>query len=268
MLLFFYCVSSQESLSAAVSNNISLAQQTFENEKRDFLRFLNQIDPKIQHPNAPNGDPNGNAGSLMGELRKFIRLWLKIYSEAVQEEKSQDLLDQLDHCQDIEELLEKARAILTNFRCISTPNISMALNQELLSLQSLEPPNFKKPCCLVCPGLRCTARCRCVCDEENLQCGLCRCELLDSSHGLLLIALAVSWLLMLILLIMYFFSERSTHLAWEAAWDAAPLVLYTMCLSLVLCRYERVCAMGRQQSQWKLAQHHAFSEVCADSSTA
>lgn len=239
-------------------NNTTLAQQTFDNERRDFIRFLNQLQGLVV--------VDGSDVELQAELRKFIGMWLRIYSEAFKQEKLlEDLLASLNQCQNIEELLKQSRAILEqSFTWISDP-MSEGLQQEVVGLQSLELPNFKKPCCTFCPGFYCKARCLCSVDEETIYCGFCHWEVLDSSHGLLVIALAVSSLLILILVALFLLTDRSSSHAWEAAWDIAPLALYTVCLLTILCRYEQVCALGRQQGQWQEEQHRAFTDLCADS---
>ena len=46
--------------------------------------------------------------------------------------------------------------------------------------------------------------------------------------------------------VFFFLSEGTARLALETLWDLLPLVLYLLCLTLILCRFERVCFLGRQ----------------------
>ena len=47
--------------------------------------------------------------------------------------------------------------------------------------------------------------------------------------------------------VFFLLSARTARLALDTAWDLLPLLLYLLCLTLILCRFERVCFLGRQQ---------------------
>jgi hypothetical protein len=46
--------------------------------------------------------------------------------------------------------------------------------------------------------------------------------------------------------VFFLLSARTVRLAVDTLWDLLPLLLYLLCLTLILCRFERVCFLGRQ----------------------
>lgn len=246
-----------ESLKASVKSNIELAHKNFLQERKDFLRFLDQLQETLHGVEDLE---------LAQEVRKFIVLWLRIYTETFRRTESQETRHAeqlLEKCENVAQVLQQTRVILqqTNFETVLVDSFDLSADVRGL-LANLEPPTVSMRGCACGPDwIQLKSRCRCHMDEESIDCCLCHVDLLDTSHGLLLIALIAGTLLVFINLVFFLLSARTVRLAVDTLWDLLPLLLYLLCLTLILCRFERVCFLGRQHGEWTEQRREAFLEL-------
>eukprot|EP00434_Breviolum_minutum_P034116 symbB.v1.2.030187.t2/scaffold3376.1/size58184/2 len=243
-------------LSEWVRQNVALGQKRFDEERHDLLRFLEQFQPML----AESADP-----ILELEIKKFIVLWLRIYTEAfaanhedTEDSESPDRFDVENPALWDMEIIDMVKQ-----SCFQSAILSPSFQPpDVSSLETiLEPPHFEG--LTIAPRwLQWSWKPRCRLDEESVDCCFCHVDLLDGSHGLLLMALLAGMMLIPMNLAFYLFSQRTSQLAWETAWDLGPLLIYLSCLGFILCRFERVCLLGKQHTWWIAEQKKACHEIC------
>ncbi|CAE7213774.1 KCNH6 [Symbiodinium natans] len=252
-------------------SNILLVERTFADRKKDFATFLGQLADRCSHVPVHQQD------ALLRELRSFIDLWLRVYGEASIDPGKRPLqLDcsVLDRCSSPEELLRAAQSITRSAGMVvgdsyeshlqtvhalkdSVPAATLGRRQHIR--QSLREPSrgSRRSSWLQCLPGRCYLDC--TASEERLSdfsCCLCRLELLSVDHALLLLALLVGTTLIAVTAL---FPILSADRTWrkagvDFALDAAPLVIYVVCLAVLLARIERISALIAMRRELHQAQ--------------
>ncbi|CAJ1454746.1 unnamed protein product, partial [Effrenium voratum] len=274
-----YIADMDDQLDKLCKSNVFMAQNAFEERKRDFATFLRRLAAQLRDC-ACEGveDPR----ELAAELKTFIRQWLEIYGEAsvdVERRLEAKLPEAALRLEDPVALLTSAELVV---RAVKT-SVGASYTSDTQVLERLRDTPASEPSSALVPHLSgrrlsgerrlserrrshaevrrslrdlpqvamawfecCVPQCfaHLAGSSSELSCLLCRVKLLGREHVLLLLAAAVGLCLIVITAVFPVLSPDKTwrRASIDAVWDMAPLVVYVICLVVLLVHIERISA--------------------------